>query len=166
MRGEGKPTRAGEQRVEYNRRPRGAASDRDVNHSMKRSSHGERAMPEQKTCIRCGQTKALREMHQTRLRVYGYCRKCLYLAQQMRWNRQKVRAVEHLGGACVACGFRGHPALFDFDHRDRSSKQFSWNKLRLRSWDSICKELEKCDLLCCACHRLRHLNPAVWPPTK
>jgi hypothetical protein len=28
-------------------------------------------------CIRCGQVKQLQDMHQTRLRVYGYCRKCL-----------------------------------------------------------------------------------------
>jgi hypothetical protein len=117
----------------------------------------------QHMCVRCRELKPIEEMHRTTTRIYGYCKKCLYFAQQTRWNRQKIRAVKHLGGRCKVCGFAGHPALFDFDHREGGTKQFSWNKLRLRSWDSICSELEKCDLLCCSCHRLRHLNPKVWP---
>jgi hypothetical protein len=102
-------------------------------------------------------------MHRTRHRVYGYCKPCLYLAQMIRWNRRKARAVEYLGGRCKACRFAGHPVLVDFDHRDPTAKQFGWNKLRLRSWKAIRAELDKCDLLCALCHRLRHLNPSLWP---
>jgi hypothetical protein len=102
-------------------------------------------------------------MHQTRTRVYGYCKKCLYLLQMIRWNRQKPRAVQYLGGRCKTCSFTGHPVLFDFDHRDPTAKAFNWNKLRLRRWEAIKAELDKCDLLCAYCHRLRHLNPLLWP---
>jgi hypothetical protein len=102
-------------------------------------------------------------MHRTRSRVYGYCKACLYQAQMIRWNRRKAKAVQYLGGRCVRCGLTGHPVLFDFDHRDPMGKLFGWNKLRLRSWDAVRRELDKCDLLCALCHRLRHLNPALWP---
>lgn len=102
-------------------------------------------------------------MHQTKHRVYGYCKSCLYLFQMIRWNRRKIRAVEYLGGRCMRCGFQGHPITFDFDHRVPADKQFDWNKLRLRAWDAVKAELDKCDLLCSNCHRLRHMNPALWP---
>jgi len=116
-----------------------------------------------RVCIRCKQTKQLSEMHRTKTRVYGYCKSCLYRLQMIRWNRQKIRAIKYLGGKCQKCGFAGHPVLFDFDHRDPSTREFNWNKLRLRSWEGIRRELDKCDLLCVYCHRLRHLNPRIWP---
>jgi hypothetical protein len=121
---------------------------------------------ESRVCSRCNQRKPLAEMHRTRTRVYGYCKKCLYRLQMIRWNTIKVRAITYLGGRCKRCGFQGHPVLFDFDHRDPSCKECGWNKLRLRSWESIRCELDKCDLLCAFCHRLQHLNPDVWPDLK
>jgi hypothetical protein len=64
--------------------------------------------------------------------------------------------------AAASCAqFAVHPALFDFDHREPAEKAFNWNKLRLRRWETIKAELDKCDLLCAYCHRLRHLNPQL-----
>jgi hypothetical protein len=117
----------------------------------------------ERICSRCKQPKAVGEMHRTRTRV---CKKCLYRLQMIRWNRIKIRAIRYLGGHCSRCGFTGHPVLFDFDHRDPSCKECDWNKLRLRAWASIQRELDKCDLLCVFCHRLRHVNPEVWPEWK
>jgi hypothetical protein len=84
----------------------------------------------------------------------------------IRWNRRKIRAIEYLGGRCMRCGLRGHPILFDFDHRMPSEKRFDWNKLRLHAWKTVLAELDKCDLLCGNCHRLRHINPLLWPDVK
>jgi hypothetical protein len=119
-----------------------------------------------RVCVRCKQPKLLSEMHRTRTRVYGYCKKCLYRFQMIRWNRIKIRAIQYLGGRCVRCGFIGLPVLFDFDHKDPACKECDWNKLRLRTWDSIRRELDKCDLLCVCCHRLKHVNPDIWPDCK
>lgn len=89
----------------------------------------------------------------------------LYEAQKRRWNRQKAKAVQYLGGVCQDCNQTFHPAAYDFHHRDPNDKEVAWNKLRLRSWDKITLELDKCDLLCCICHRLRHIRDELWEVT-
>ena len=74
------------------------------------------------------------------------------------WKQNKIRAVEYLGSKCIDCGFTGHYVLFDFHHRDPTTKEFGWNILRKKSWANIITELAKCDLLCCMCHRMRHTD--------
>jgi hypothetical protein len=95
-------------------------------------------------------------------RIQSYCKSCLYLFQMRRWNKQKVKAIKHLGGRCIKCGSVEHPVNFDFHHRDPSQKDVDWPKLRIRSWSKIMIELDKCDLLCCRCHRLIHYDPRMW----
>lgn len=48
-----------------------------------------------------------------------------------------------------------YPAMH-FHHRDGEMKDVSWTKLRLRSWDKIVLELDKCDLVCANCHAIIH----------
>ena len=54
------------------------------------------------------------------------------------------------------CGYSGNPAAFDFHHTDPTTKDYDWNRLRLKSWEAIIGELAKCVLLCANCHRIRH----------
>lgn len=54
----------------------------------------------------------------------------------------------------------------DFHHRDPSEKEFDWNKLRKRSWESIAFELDKCDLLCSNCHRESHYDENTFQLAK
>jgi hypothetical protein len=73
------------------------------------------------------------------------------------WQARKIQYVIHLGGACLHCGLKydgKNAALFDFHHRDPSTKDFT---IRSR-WDlsKVLPELEKCDVLCANCHRLHH----------
>jgi hypothetical protein len=76
-----------------------------------------------------------------------------------RWILRKLKAQEYKGNKCIDCNIQctdiNYP-IFEFHHRDPSTKLYDWNKLRLRSWKSITEELNKCDLLCSNCHRLRH----------
>lgn len=61
---------------------------------------------------------------------------------------------------CVDCGFSGkeYPQVLDFDHRDgKQNKAFeigAWGKYVL-SVARVQEEIEKCDLVCANCHRIR-----------
>ena len=85
-------------------------------------------------------------------------KKKLYEFQIKRWINLKLKAIQYKGGKCLDCGFSGHYAVFEFHHRDPSVKEYAWNKLRKRPLKTILEELDKCDVLCANCHRLRHVE--------
>jgi hypothetical protein len=63
-------------------------------------------------------------------------------------------------GACADCGFPGKkfPYVLDFDHgKNGASKKFnvgSWRRSVL-SIEAVRCEIEKCELVCANCHRIR-----------
>jgi hypothetical protein len=58
---------------------------------------------------------------------------------------------------CVDCGIRLDPHQMDFDHRDPSTKSFQIMSGRtlLMSREKLSAEVEKCDVVCANCHRVR-----------
>lgn len=73
--------------------------------------------------------------------------------------RNKERAIEAKGGACVHCGIQydgTNSVIFDFHHLDPSEKEFNPGTMMKCSWEKIEKEIDKCVLLCANCHRLEH----------
>jgi hypothetical protein len=74
---------------------------------------------------------------------------------------QRVWAICYLGGKCKSCGvgYDGRNGyIFDFHHRDPAQKEFAFNRVRT-TYAALRRELDKCDLLCCACHRGEHSEP-------
>ena len=67
-------------------------------------------------------------------------------------KRNKDRLVAHLGGKCVGCGVTEN---LQFDHIDRTQKEFSISTNRDKPYDILLKEAEKCQLLCEECHRIK-----------
>ena len=67
----------------------------------------------------------------------------------------KCKLVQMLGGKCKICGYDKCVAALDFHHRDEKTKKFEINMAVNSgySWEDVKKEIEKCDLLCCRCHR-------------
>lgn len=60
---------------------------------------------------------------------------------------------------CIDCGFSGKefPHVLDFDHKKGSIKKFnigSWPK-NILSIKALREEIEKCELVCANCHRIR-----------
>ena len=110
------------------------------------------------TCGKCQHSKPVEMFYfrRTEKRYHAWCKTCLYEFQATRWRERKQRAVEMLGGACSQCGYNRSLAALVFHHRDRRTKEFDWNKLRLRPWDVIVAELEKCTLVCANCHAEIH----------
>jgi transposase len=90
--------------------------------------------------------------------LHSYCKPCFSKYTMNRWLQRKREAIEYKGGCCLDCGYKGSQQVYDFHHRDPKEKEFDWRKMRMRSWDSILKELDKCDLVCANCHRLRHVE--------
>lgn len=73
-----------------------------------------------------------------------------------RWARRQA-LVEFLGNKCARCGGTFHPAVYDFHHKDPTTKKFNISlKLAYLSLEILTAEAEKCELLCANCHRLRH----------
>jgi hypothetical protein len=67
-------------------------------------------------------------------------------------------------GPCADCGMIFEPHQMDFDHRDPADKLFRVTEGRamLMSRTRLFSEIDKCDVVCASCHRLRtsaaHLN--------
>lgn len=83
------------------------------------------------------------------------CDKCI---KNIRASEVKKRAVKYLGGKCTDCGYDEYHIAFDFDHikpREKSYK-ISGKAISLFRWKELKKELNKCQLRCSNCHRIRH----------
>lgn len=76
-----------------------------------------------------------------------------------RENREIVASLKVKTG-CTDCGYRGHSAALEYDHRPGTDKVVSVSKLvsRGRRWDQIAAEIAKCDVVCANCHRIRTAN--------
>jgi hypothetical protein len=83
------------------------------------------------------------------------------------WRRRtKRRLVEEAGGACVMCGFAGHPAALQFHHLDPTTKSFGLGGRGLtRSIERLRIEAAKCVLLCANCHALVEVGALHLPAT-
>jgi hypothetical protein len=84
------------------------------------------------------------------------CSKCV----QKRSNiAKKELLVERAGGKCVRCGYKECIAALDFHHVDPKTKDINLNtNLNI---DIKLKEIEKCILLCCRCHRELHWQETI-----
>lgn len=63
---------------------------------------------------------------------------------------------------CSGCGTT-EVAVLDFHHRDPSNKGADISRLARsgRSVATIQKEIDKCDVMCCNCHRMTHYNASL-----
>ena len=60
---------------------------------------------------------------------------------------------------CMDCGGKFPSYVLDLDHRDPKEKKFTPSRLaRNNSWQQMIDELEKCDVVCANCHRVRTHN--------
>jgi hypothetical protein len=79
------------------------------------------------------------------------------------YERQKRKKIENFVNSlknnqiCIDCKLPHPYWRLDFDHREESNKSNTISRLKLSkmSKERILKEMEKCDLVCARCHRLR-----------
>lgn len=83
-------------------------------------------------------------------------RLCNSCQTNLRRYEVKQRAIAYLGGKCIHCGYNKCVGALEFHHRDPKQKSFQIAGSHCRSWQSIQKELDKCDLICSNCHAEKH----------
>jgi hypothetical protein len=64
---------------------------------------------------------------------------------------------------CVDCGTLYPPYCMEFDHM-RGEKRAPVGKMLNHNIDRLLEEIAKCEIVCCACHRIR--SAARLPPSK
>jgi ribosomal protein L44E len=88
----------------------------------------------------------------------GSCRVSRKQQQSPRVRSARVRKLierikERL--SCADCGGTFPPAAMDFDHLPAFPKRFNLSRAGWRSAQAIRAELQKCELVCATCHRIR-----------
>lgn len=81
------------------------------------------------------------------------CNSCLSAKLK---KKNILKAKSYLGSKCYICGYDKAQTALDFHHKDSDTKDFSISSQPNMSWNKIVKEIEKCVLLCCRCHREVH----------
>lgn len=89
-----------------------------------------------------------------------------YLNNKDKYNeRGKLRRTTRLeqlhalkNSPCVDCGIKYHPYAMDFDHIGDDKIENVSKLLHKSSWEAVLAEIEKCELVCANCHRVRTYN--------
>mgnify|MGYP001617393579 CR=1 FL=1 len=116
-------------------------------------------------CGSCKENKSADDFYdKNSKRKHSYCKICFNRYCIDRWIQKKLDAIKYKGGQCKNCGYSKFYGALEFHHREPNKKEFVWNKLRLKSWENITIELDKCDLLCSNCHKEIHHIPSGIAP--
>jgi hypothetical protein len=73
--------------------------------------------------------------------------------------------LREFGGSCVECGCTDLPIL-QFDHKDPKTKSFTIGQNLNRRREVVLAELQKCQILCVPCHRIKTIIQMGHTPTK
>lgn len=82
-----------------------------------------------------------------------------------RWLRIKNQVNEYkLQKGCVVCGYNEHYIALDFDHLPGHDKVNNIAVLCARgnTWETIKREIDKCEVVCSNCHRIRTWERGEW----
>ena len=131
-----------------------------------------------KYCRKCETLKEFTEFNIHKSRYDGYqsqCRSCCSGNLGSHYSRNKVyykkrndrkrklnkqKLYGHLlGKVCVECGISDIRVL-EFDHLPGNTKVSEISSMMSNGncWETIKKEIEKCEIVCCNCHRIRSIS--------
>lgn len=69
-------------------------------------------------------------------------------------NKKWMREYK-LAHGCANCGYNAHAEALDFHHKDSDTKLFDVGTSKTRRVKSLLAEMEKCEVLCANCHRVK-----------
>ena len=136
-----------------------------------------------KRCYKCSEWKEEKEFSSNKSSKDGIARACKLCACLIASDFYKRNKVEHikrkekasdlylrkkqnllleylLSHPCVDCGNKDLRVL-EFDHLDPIEKKMNVSQLlRTSGWEIIENEIEKCEVVCANCHRIRTISRA------
>jgi hypothetical protein len=117
--------------------------EQDIDQFSKRTASKNGISTRCKTC-----NKNYLKNHYSENKKYYYNKKKKFQCngKEFIWSFLKLKK-------CSDCG-ESNPLLLEFDHIDDKSHNIS-AMIRSHSPDSVLKEIEKCEVVCANCHRLR-----------
>ena len=127
-----------------------------------------------KKCTKCGEIKELSEFTKKKSRKDGLnssCKTCSRATTKSHYERNKeyykkkshnhekrvaVLIKEYKeNNPCVRCG-ETRPWRLEFHHRNPSEKEYAVSTMIQLAYNTVLKEIEKCDVVCANCHRDIH----------
>jgi hypothetical protein len=72
-------------------------------------------------------------------------------------NAKKVAAIKVARG-CADCGYNDNPVALHFDHLPGFKKVKQISRLLRCRWETIEREIAKCEVVCANCHAIRTAN--------
>lgn len=134
-----------------------------------------------RTCRICNEEKPTEAFNKKGAYLQSYCKECqrAYTRQHYARNKEayKARAVAHnkevdelfrklkserKNRPCMDCGKTYPPYVMDFDHRDGLTKCYTLAATNHAVGRATLEaEMEKCDVVCANCHRIRTHNRKV-----
>jgi hypothetical protein len=126
-----------------------------------------------KTCSKCKVSKPISEFnfrHKADGVYHSCCKECgkistrnhyhnnkrQYLDRNVRSylkRRELVRQIK--SRPCADCGIQYPYYVMDFDHREGETKEYELNRIDRMTTQAVLREIEKCDVVCANCHRVR-----------
>lgn len=93
-------------------------------------------------------------------------RKAAGSSPKVRPSRIRNRAIidEAKARPCADCGQSFPAAAMDLHHRDHTIKSFTVGRNLDPTEQALRAEIQKCDVLCAVCHRLRHIEIKDFQP--
>jgi len=82
--------------------------------------------------------------------------KCRLEGKKKRKLKNKLFAMEHLGGKCSKCGYSKSRRALEIHHLNSDEKDNNFASWAYWSKPKIIEELKNCVLLCSNCHREEH----------
>jgi hypothetical protein len=114
-----------------------------------------------KQCTCCNELKPITMFYNNKKTKHSHCKSCLSNYYSARQRNLKAKAVQYKGGKCETCGYDKHQAALTFHHIDPSKKEFTISGKSTVGFNTIKKELDKCQLLCRNCHAIVHSSIPV-----
>ncbi len=128
---------------------------------------------EHKACSKCKTVKTVSEFsfrHKSTGVRHSYCKECgkaltrshyannkrQYLERNIRSYSKRREFVRRMKSRpCADCGQQYPYYVMDFDHREGEVKKYALNSTDRMTMRAILREIEKCDVVCSNCHRMR-----------